>query len=106
MEVEQRRRPVQLDVKGQPVIGRSPEQKTKSFQISKHLVLEAWKQVKANKGGPGVDGQNLKEFEVNLKDNLYRLWNRLSSVVITRHRLSALTYQKGTVKPVHWGYQQ
>ena len=53
--------------------------KTKPFIISKHLVMEAFKLVKANQGGAGVDKQSLEEFERNLKDNLYKIWNRMSS---------------------------
>jgi len=79
MAVEQRGWPVQLNGHGQPRCGRSSNHKTKPFQISKHLVLEAYQRVKANKGSAGVDAQSLKDFEVNLKDNLYKLWNRLSS---------------------------
>lgn len=51
----------------------------KPFDISKWEVWEAWEKVKANKGAPGVDGCSLEDFEVNLKDNLYRIWNRMSS---------------------------
>lgn len=51
----------------------------KSFQISKHLILEAFKRVKANKGAGGVDGIDIESYEKNLKDNLYKLWNRMSS---------------------------
>ena len=51
----------------------------KSFCISKALVLEAFKQVKANKGAAGIDDQSIKDFERNLKDNLYKIWNRMSS---------------------------
>jgi RNA-directed DNA polymerase len=55
------------------------EPKPKSFEISKRAVWEAWLRVKANKGGAGVDGESIKEFEENLQGNLYKLWNRLSS---------------------------
>ncbi len=51
----------------------------KPFYISKYAVLEAYKRVKANKGAEGVDEQTIKEFEENLKDNLYKIWNRMSS---------------------------
>lgn len=51
----------------------------KPFPISKKLVWEAYLRVKASDGGPGVDGQTVEDFEVNLKDNLYRIWNRMSS---------------------------
>ena len=40
---------------------------------------EAYRQVRANKGAAGVDGQSLAEFETDLENNLYRIWNRLSS---------------------------
>jgi RNA-directed DNA polymerase len=53
--------------------------KTKPFSISKFVVWEAYKRVKANKGSAGIDEESLEEFELNLKDNLYRLWNRMSS---------------------------
>jgi RNA-directed DNA polymerase len=53
--------------------------KTKSYGISKKVVLEAYQKVKANKGVAGVDGQSLAAFEVKLKDNLYKIWNRMSS---------------------------
>ena len=53
--------------------------KTKSYVISKFVVWEAYKRVKANKGSSGVDGESLEVFEKDLKNNLYRLWNRMSS---------------------------
>ena len=51
----------------------------KSFDISKRAVWEAYRKVKANRGGAGVDGQSMAEFERELKPNLYKVWNRLSS---------------------------
>ena len=51
----------------------------KPFKISKLSVWEAYKKVKANHGSAGVDGQSIEDFELNLKDNLYKIWNRMSS---------------------------
>jgi RNA-directed DNA polymerase len=51
----------------------------KPFVISKREVWEAWEKVKANKGAPGVDGCSIEDFEAGLKNNLYRVWNRMSS---------------------------
>jgi RNA-directed DNA polymerase len=52
---------------------------SKPFNIVKKLVYEAYKAVKANGGAAGVDGQTIEQFEDDLKDNLYRIWNRMSS---------------------------
>jgi len=51
----------------------------KPFDISKRAVWEAWEKVKANKGAPGVDGRSILEFETDLKNNLFKIWNRMSS---------------------------
>ena len=51
----------------------------KPFHISKQLVWEAFKRVKANKGAAGVDGVSIEDFEKDLKNQLYKIWNRLSS---------------------------
>lgn len=51
----------------------------KPFDISKRVVWEAYKRVRANQGACGVDRQSLSDFERGLKDNLYKIWNRLSS---------------------------
>ena len=53
--------------------------KTKPFSISKEVVWEAYKKVKANKGSAGVDDVSIEEFDKDLKNNLYKLWNRMSS---------------------------
>lgn len=52
---------------------------TKPFSISKQEVYDAYMRVKKNNGAAGVDGQSLKDFEKGLKNNLYKLWNRMSS---------------------------
>jgi group II intron reverse transcriptase/maturase len=51
----------------------------KPYVIPKQLVWEAYKRVKANRGAAGVDGETLTAFEEDLKDNLYKVWNRMSS---------------------------
>ena len=51
----------------------------KPFAISKWEVWEAYRQVKANKGAPGVDGCSLEDFEKDLRGNLYKIWNRMAS---------------------------
>ena len=73
------------------------EPKPKSFEISKMAVWEAYRRVKANKGGAGVDGESMAEFEVDLKANLYKLWNRLGSrrEVTFRRRCVRLRYRSG-----------
>lgn len=52
---------------------------TKSFEITKRQVYEAYKRVKLNKGGAGIDGESIKGFEEDLSNNLYKIWNRLAS---------------------------
>ena len=56
-----------------------PKSSGKPFDISKREVWEAWERVKANKGAPGVDGCSIGDFEKDLKNNLYKIWNRMSS---------------------------
>ncbi len=51
----------------------------KPFIIPKRLVYEAFKAVKANAGAAGVDKETIEDFEADLKNNLYRIWNRMSS---------------------------
>jgi RNA-directed DNA polymerase len=56
-----------------------PKLKEKPFDISKWVVFDAYERVKANRGAAGVDEESIQAFEVNLKGNLYKLWNRMSS---------------------------
>lgn len=53
--------------------------RAKPYNIPKREVWEAYKRVRANEGAAGVDGQSIERFEADLTNNLYRLWNRLSS---------------------------
>lgn len=52
---------------------------TKPFGIPKQLIWEAWKRVAANRGGPGVDNEDIEAYRACLVRNLYALWNRMSS---------------------------
>ena len=65
--------------KGSTTIGRNPLRKAKPFNISKREVWEAYKRVKANRGAAGVDNQSLDAFDRDLENNLYKIWNRMSS---------------------------
>ena len=52
---------------------------SKQYRIDKKTVYLAYKKVKANKGSPGIDGISFEEYETELGNNLYKLWNRMSS---------------------------
>ena len=51
----------------------------KPFMIEKWRVYEAYKAVKSNEGAAGVDSQTIEQFEADLRGNLYKIWNRMSS---------------------------
>lgn len=80
--VERRGRVVRdcVDRINRAVSGRSSvdqlKSQTKPFEISKWEVKEAWEEVRANRGAPGVDGQSIADFEKDLKNNLYKVWTR------------------------------
>ncbi|HUY05647.1 MAG TPA: group II intron reverse transcriptase/maturase [Acidimicrobiales bacterium] len=82
MELEQRGRADQgrlsVNPTGEEPTG-NPKLKVKSFEISKRLIYQAWEKVRSNKGAPGVDAISITEFERNERDNLYKLWNRMSA---------------------------
>ena len=59
-------------------MGKSGQQ-DKPFAIPKQLVWEAYRRVKANKGAAGVDHVPMERFEEDLRGNLYKIWNRMSS---------------------------
>jgi len=56
-----------------------PMPEGKSHFISKQVVWDAWLKVKENGGAAGADGVTMRQFEERVKDNLYKLWNRMSS---------------------------
>lgn len=55
------------------------EEKTKSFAVSKQMVYDSYLKVCDKKGGAGIDKETIKMFDENLSDNLYKIWNRMSS---------------------------
>ena len=55
------------------------EEKTKSFAVSKQMVYDSYLKVCDKKGGAGIDKETIKMFNENLSDNLYKIWNRMSS---------------------------
>jgi RNA-directed DNA polymerase len=64
---------------GEELTVTKPESAGKPFDISKREVWEAYQKVKENQGAPGVDKQTLADFDKDLKGNLYKIWNRMSS---------------------------
>jgi hypothetical protein len=74
--------------------GARPEPKVKSFEIDKRLIVEAWEKVRADNGAPGVDAVGIGLFAEQLRGNLYKLWNRMSSGAIFRVRCGAWRYRK------------
>jgi len=59
--------------------GKGPGPRVKSFEIGKRLIVEAREKVRADNGAPGVDAVSAGLFEEQLRGNLYKLWNRMSS---------------------------
>jgi retron-type reverse transcriptase len=78
MRVERRdpilRPKTQANLQGEELVSEA-----KPDDIPKQLVWEAYQRVRANRGAAGVDGVSLAAFEQNLKGNLYKIWNRMSS---------------------------
>lgn len=54
-------------------------QDRKPYEIDKHLIWNAYKRIRKNKGSAGIDGVEIEEYDKSLKANLYKLWNRMSS---------------------------
>ena len=72
----------------------------KPFDISKAEVWDAWIKVKGNQGAAGVDGQSIEDFEKDLRGNLYRIWNRMSSGTYFPPPVRPWRFRKRTVPMV------
>ena len=79
MEVERRDCIIHLKPKANSSSEEELKESEKSYPITKMMVWQAYKQVKANKGGAGIDGVTLEKFDIDLKGNLYKIWNRMAS---------------------------
>ena len=66
----------------------------RSYDISKQVVWQAYQRVKANKGAAGIDGETIEDFEQDLKGNLYKIWNRLTSGSYLPPAVMAVTIPK------------
>ena len=79
--VEQRAKVIQLELPLATFIdkGRDSGIETKSLPITKRMIWESYKKVRSNKGSAGIDEETLDIYKERLKDNLYILWNRMSS---------------------------
>ena len=79
--------------------------KDKPFAISKWEVWQAYQRVKANKGAPGVDGCSMEAFETDLRGNLYKIWNRMSSGSYFPPPVRTVKIPKQTVGQGSWAYR-
>jgi RNA-directed DNA polymerase len=81
MGAERRAKVIQLELPLATFIdkGRDSGIETKSLPITKRMIWESYKKVRRNKGAAGIDKETLGMYEERLKDNLYILWNRMSS---------------------------
>ena len=82
--------------------GEEPMPEAKPYAIPKQLVWDAYQRVKANRGAAGVDGESLAAFEKDLKNNLYKVWNRMSSgsYVPPPVRLVEIEKETGGTRPL------
>src|SRR3954467_14569117 len=71
-----------------------PVSEVKPFDIPKRLVWDAYQRGKANGGAAGVDGGSLGAFEKGLKNNLYKVWNRMASGSTIRRPCGSSRYRR------------
>jgi retron-type reverse transcriptase len=70
---------LELDLPTLGNLGKNLSTHTKEIPITKQMVWDAFKKVRSNKGSAGIDNQTIADYELKLKANLYKLWNRMSS---------------------------
>lgn len=83
-----------------------PVDEAKPFKIPKREVWEAFQRVKANQGAAGVDGQSIADFEADLRNNLYKLWNRMSSGSYFPPPGGALIFRRRMAERDRWAFQR
>src|SRR6516165_478142 len=77
----------------------------KPFTIAKRQVYEAYRAVKSNGGAAGVDKQTIEQFEADLQNHLYKLWNRMSSGSYFPPPVRAVSIPKKAGASGFWVYQ-
>jgi RNA-directed DNA polymerase len=75
---------------------------TKSVPISRQMVWEAYKKVRANQGSAGIDQISMEEYEASRSKHLYKLWNRMASGSYLPPRSKKLKYQRRMAKSANW----
>ena len=74
----------------------------KPFNITKRQVYEAYKAVKSNAGAAGVDRQTIEQFDSDLRNNLYKIWNRMSSEATFHRRCAPSPFPKRLAERGFW----
>ena len=80
-------------------------QEAKPYSISKKAVIAAYQKLKANKGTYGVDEQSIEDSERKLNNNLYKIWNRMSSGTYFPQPVKAAAIRRKMEGPESWEYQ-
>lgn len=106
MEVERRGSIKQPERRPQLQSQEEGRSQAKPFDIDKWLIVEAYKRVKKNAGAAGIDRQSLSDFDRDLKNNLYRIWNRMSSGSYMPPPVRARLHPEEIGRRAgYWGYQ-
>ena len=74
----------------------------KPFMIDKRRVYEAYQEVQVQEGQAGVDGVTIEQFEKDLKGNLYKIWNRMSSGRTSRRRFALSPFRRRAAAKESW----